>query len=187
MALDVEKVERVFFNLMSNAFKYTRDNGHIQFRCSCTADNLIFSVEDTGQGIAVEDLGNIFDRFYQVDKVHPKGSGIGLSLAKAFIELHGGSIAVESELGRGSRFTVTLPVRHVAPASAMHDVPAITGSDVEAELGSVDIQVEQTDENKPLLLVIDDNDDIRTMVRELLADDYNIFEAPDGKEGIRLA
>lgn len=89
LAIDTEKIERVFFNLMSNAFKYTADNGRIHFVCSADADTLTFSVEDTGQGIAVEDIGNIFDRFYQVDKVHPNGSGIGLSLAKAFVELHG--------------------------------------------------------------------------------------------------
>ena len=72
------------------------------------------SVADTGRGIAAEDIDNIFDRFYQVDKIHPNGSGIGLSLAKAFVELHEGSIEVESRLNEGSRFTVKLPIRHVA-------------------------------------------------------------------------
>ena len=99
LAVDAEKIERVFFNLMSNAFKYTPDNGSIKFSCGLDGDNLLFSIEDTGQGIGADDINNIFDRFYQVDKIHPNGSGIGLSLAKAFVELHGGSIAVESILG----------------------------------------------------------------------------------------
>ena len=102
LALDVEKMERVFFNLMGNAFKYTPDNGSIMFRCTCGSSQLGFSVADTGKGIPSEDLGKIFDRFFQVDKVNPQGSGIGLSLAKAFVELHGGEISVESELGKGT-------------------------------------------------------------------------------------
>ena len=187
LAVDTEKIERVFFNLMSNAFKYTSPNGQIHFTCSCDESQLVFSVEDTGQGIAVEDLGNIFDRFYQVDKVHPNGSGIGLSLAKAFVELHGGNIEVESALGKGSKFTVRLPVRHVE-TTAVSDVGCtITDNDVDAELAEIDLETVEVGNDKPLLLIIDDNADIRKMVRELLSDGYGIIETPNGKEGIRLA
>lgn len=187
LAIDVEKIERVFFNLMSNAFKYTADNGKIHLVCSCDDSQLIFSVEDTGQGIAVEDLGNIFDRFYQVDKIHPNGSGIGLSLAKAFIELHGGSINVESILGKGSKFTVTLPVRHVSENAATNVSRMITDSEVNAELGNIELETVNDGDDKPLLLIIDDNADIRKMIRELLSADYRIIEAANGKDGIRLA
>lgn len=187
LAIDTEKIERVFFNLMSNAFKYTANNGKIHFVCTCDESRFIFSVEDTGQGIAVEDLSNIFDRFYQVDKIHPNGSGIGLSLAKAFVELHGGSIDVESILGKGSKFTVRIPIRHVDINDKSEISRVITDSDVNAELGDIEI-ADITDGNgKPLLLVIDDNDDIRKMIRELLSDEYRIIEAPNGKEGIRVA
>ena len=113
IAIDTEKMERVFYNLMSNAFKYTPDNGRINFEAFLRDGDLVFTIADSGRGIAREDLDNIFDRFFQVDKVHPNGSGLGLSLAKAFVELHGGSISVESTPGKGSRFTVALPVRHV--------------------------------------------------------------------------
>ncbi len=187
LAIDTEKIERVFFNLMSNAFKYTPNNGKIHFVCTCSDSRLIFSVEDTGQGIAAEDIGNIFDRFYQVEKIHPNGSGIGLSLAKAFVELHDGSISVESILGKGSKFTVCIPVRHVKPIENTEITRAITDSDINAELS--DIELDTTDEGnkKPLLLIIDDNADIRNLIRELLSDEYRIIEAPNGKDGIRLA
>lgn len=188
LALDAEKIERVFFNLMSNAFKYTPDNGKIRFIATTENDNLIFSVEDTGKGIAEEDLGNIFDRFYQVDKVHPNGSGIGLSLAKAFVELHGGSISVESHLGAGSKFTVMIPVRHVAEETGKSSPGAITSSDVEVELGGIEAEALQSEaDGKPLLLMVDDNEDIRRMVGELLKDDYTVIFASNGKDGVRLA
>ena len=189
LAVDAEKIERVFFNLMSNAFKYTPDNGSIKFSCGLDGDNLRFSIEDTGQGIGADDINNIFDRFYQVDKIHPNGSGIGLSLAKAFVELHGGSIAVESIRGVGSKFTVTLPVVHVEECMPADTDNLITKADVNAELDRLE-EVDRTTTagtELPLLLVIDDNADIRRMIGELLKDEYNIVTAPDGREGVRLA
>ncbi|WP_304633907.1 substrate-binding domain-containing protein [uncultured Muribaculum sp.] len=189
LAVDAEKIERVFFNLMSNAFKYTPDNGSIKFSCGLDGDNLLFSIEDTGQGIGADDINNIFDRFYQVDKIHPNGSGIGLSLAKAFVELHGGSIAVESILGVGSKFTVTLPVVHVEECMPADTDNLITRADVNAELDRLE-EVDRTTTagtELPLLLVIDDNADIRRMIGELLKDEYNIVTASDGREGVRLA
>lgn len=189
LAVDAEKIERVFFNLMSNAFKYTPDNGSIKFSCGLDGDNLRFSIEDTGQGIGADDINNIFDRFYQVDKIHPNGSGIGLSLAKAFVELHGGSIAVESILGVGSKFTVTLPVVHVEECMPADTDNLITKADVNAELDRLE-EVDRTTTagtELPLLLVIDDNADIRRMIGELLKDEYNIVTASDGREGVRLA
>lgn len=189
LAVDAEKIERVFFNLMSNAFKYTPDNGSIKFSCGLDGDNLRFSIDDTGQGIGADDINNIFDRFYQVDKIHPNGSGIGLSLAKAFVELHGGSIAVESILGVGSKFTVTLPVVHVEECMPADTDNLITKADVNAELDRLE-EVDRTTTagtELPLLLVIDDNADIRRMIGELLKDEYNIVTAPDGREGVRLA
>ncbi len=188
LAIDVEKIERVFFNLMSNAFKYTPDNGHIKFLARVDGDNLIFSVEDTGKGIAAEDIDNIFDRFYQVDKVHPNGSGIGLSLVKAFVELHKGTITVSSQPGVGSVFTVTIPITHIdGPASAPERT--ITAEDVATELGEVELPQADHEPNsdKPLMLVIDDNEDIRKLLAQLLNDEYSLIFAPNGREGVRLA
>ncbi|MDE7402000.1 MAG: substrate-binding domain-containing protein [Muribaculaceae bacterium] len=195
VAIDVEKIERVFFNVLSNAFKYTPDNGIIVVACHFTATECQFSVSDNGKGIAPEDLPNIFMRFFQVDKVHPNGSGIGLSLAKAFVELHGGSIEAKSRPGVGSRFTITLPVRHVADTAA-EVTSVITESDVNDELGtaesfdSVMIAAKENDpegEAKPLLLVIDDNQDMLMMVSNLLGDQYRVITAPNGAEGVRMA
>jgi len=185
IAIDTEKIERVFFNLMSNAFKYTPDNGKIKFSSHINGEMLEFSVEDSGQGIAVEDIDNIFDRFYQVDKVHPKGSGIGLSLAKAFVELHGGSISVKSQLGVGSTFTVSLPIKHIT--TTCEPAPSTTITDIETELGEIEVSNRQFDPNKPLLLVVDDNEDICQMIGELLNDDYSLIYASNGKEGLHMA
>lgn len=185
MAIDVEKIERVFFNLLSNAFKYTPDNGSITVSYESDGDNLTFRVADTGEGISDRDLGNIFDRFYQVDRINPKGSGIGLSLAKAFVELHGGSISVESTLNVGTEFTVKLPVRHVSETVAEAD-RTIAREDAGAELDNIESDF-TFDDKKPLVLIIDDNRDIQKLVGELLAPDYNIIAAPNGREGVRLA
>ncbi len=185
LAIDVEKMERVFFNLVSNAFKYTRDNGSITISYAINDGKLTLKVADTGEGISERDLGNIFDRFYQVDRIHPKGSGIGLSLAKAFVELHGGTITAESELNKGSVFIVTIPVVHVAETSQTVD-KQIEASAVEAELENIEGNAE-FESDKPLVLVIDDNRDIREMVSELLSADYNIITASNGSEGVKKA
>lgn len=185
VAVDAEKIERVFFNLISNAFKYTPDNGTIRVSYECNDTSLTFKVTDTGEGISERDLGNIFDRFYQVDRIHPKGSGIGLSLAKAFVELHGGTIGVESTVNIGSVFTVTLPMRHIAETTTVSE-NVIGHGDVEAELDNIEGNLIFA-ADKPIVLVIDDNKDIQKLVSELLNVDYNIITASNGKEGVRMA
>lgn len=194
IAIDVEKIERVFFNLLSNAFKYTPDNGRITVAVEFEEDNCRITVSDTGRGIAAEDIKNIFDRFFQVDKIHPNGSGIGLSLAKAFVELHDGTLSVESQPGKGSVFSVILPVRHVADKAS--DIEShITASDIESELSSVETphlqedngNESQAEDDKPVLLVIDDNPDIIVLLKTLLSDTYNIISAQNGSDGVRLA
>ena len=189
IAIDTEKLERVCFNLLSNAFKYTPDNGRINFIVSREGDNLVIAVHDTGRGISERDLGNIFDRFFQVDKVHPQGSGIGLSLAKAFVELHHGEITVTSREGKGSEFTVTIPVTHIAENKQIPNV-STSGTlrdDTITELERIENDAPQPDSDHPLLLVIDDNEDIRRLTAELLGDEYTVIAASDGKEGVRMA
>jgi signal transduction histidine kinase len=121
MAVDIEKFERIFFNLLSNAFKFTPENGKIKVTFNIEGEQLKMTVSDTGRGMSAEDVKLIFDRFYQVDKVNPQGSGIGLALVKAFVQLHDGDITVESKEGVGSVFTVTIPIRHVSESIQEHD------------------------------------------------------------------
>lgn len=185
MAIDAEKIERVFFNLISNALKYTLPNGKIDVSYHVVDNKLILKVADTGEGISERDLGNIFDRFFQVDRVHPKGSGIGLSLAKAFVELHEGTLSAESELHKGSVFTMMLPIMHIADETVV--VEKVMGNeDVASELETVETKVDFQSE-RPLVLVIDDNKDIRELVSSILNTDYNIITASNGTEGVRKA
>ena len=149
LAIDVEKIERVFFNILSNSFKYTPDNGSITVSYDYNEHNVTFKVSDTGEGIDERELDNIFDRFYQVDRINPKGSGIGLFLSKAFVELHGGTISVESSLGKGSVFAVTLPVVHNSRSIVVPE-KSTDRQDVWAELDIVNTSI-TFDETKPLV------------------------------------
>ena len=192
MAFDVEKLESVTFNILSNAFKFTPVKGTISFTMKLEDDSLKIIIADTGSGISAENLKHIFARFYQIDKIRPQGSGIGLSLAKAFVELHEGSITVESEVDKGTEFIVSIPVRHVGN-KASADTLAQSAESARAVASLVeDIEVTvpeipQEGSNRPLLLVIDDNEDIRLMINELMKDNYQIIGARNGKEGISLA
>ncbi len=185
IAVDVEKMERVFFNLMSNAFKHTPDNGKITVSFTQTDSTVSYSVKDTGCGIDAGEVERIFDRFYQAEGANPKGSGIGLALTKAFVELHGGSIAVKSEKGKGSEFTVTFPVRHTDTQQKIDS--HISAEDIETELASIETDTTDFKDGKPTLLVIDDNRDIRTLISEQLGDEYNVLSAGDGLQGVRMA
>ncbi len=185
VAVDVEKMERVFFNLMSNAFKHTPDNGKITVTFSQSDSTVSYSVKDTGCGIDAGEVERIFDRFYQAEGANPKGSGIGLALTKAFVELHGGSIIVKSEKGKGSEFTVTFPVRHTDTQKKIDS--HISAEDVETELASIEADPSDFKDGKPTLLVIDDNRDIRTLISEQLGDEYNVLSAADGLQGVRMA
>lgn len=185
MAFDAEKIERVVFNLLSNAFKHTPDNGSITVTYKEDNGNLILRVADTGEGISERDLDKIFDRFYQVDRIHPNGSGIGLAVAKAFVELHGGTISVESTPQKGTAFTITLPVTHTA--KPLSDTGKhIDSSEVAAELDTIAERPDFSDD-KPIVLIVDDNRDIQQLVGELLNADYNILTASNGKEGVKMA
>lgn len=186
MALDVEKFERIFFNLLSNAFKYTPENERVAVLLSADDSNLTLTVSDTGQGIGSEDLEHIFDRFFRADKISPNGSGIGLTMVKTFAELHGGSVAAASERGKGTAFTVTLPVVHVENAAPG---VAVSESSVTAELADVESAISETTpgENTATVLIIDDNADIRTLVSGLLCDKYVVIQAANGLQGIKLA
>ncbi len=192
MAVDVEKFERIFFNLLSNAFKFTPANGTVTIRLSTDdSEQLLLTVSDTGKGIEKADLTRIFERFYRVDKIHPDGSGIGLTLVKAFAEMHGGTVSAQSTPGKGATFTVSIPIVHVAAAPTEGGGNVLSANDITQELTDIeepDEAAEQpVDESTQSILIIDDNADIRTLVGGLLRDRYVVLQASNGKTGIRLA
>lgn len=202
---DMEKLERIYFNLLSNAFKFTPENGKITVRLSSLTKEdtrwIRFTVANTGSMISAEHIRSIFDRFYKID-MHHAGSGIGLALVKAFVELHKGTISVESDEKQGTVFTVDLPVQTCetilaedslkSSISAVPLNPASPGSPASSDLNETLAAEEEElekgyDSSKPSVLVIDDNADIRSYVRGLLHTDYTVIEAADGSEGIRKA
>ncbi len=192
MSLDAEKTERICFNLLSNAFKFTPENGVISMKLSAIEKEggkrwVRLVVSDTGSGISERHIQHIFDRFYQID-IHPSGSGIGLALVKAFVELHEGTIAVESKEGKGTVFTVELPIVPLQSEALPEMQQArIRPETVEEELSDLEEMEEAVDENKECILIIDDNADVRGYVKSLLANSYTVLEAADGREGVRKA
>ena len=191
MMLDAEKMERIYFNLLSNAFKYTLENGVITVTLSQiqrpTGMSVLLMVSDTGTGISAKHIQHIFDRFYKIDINH-SGSGIGLALVKAFVELHGGSIAVDSREGAGTVFTVEIPIHKpdIEDTQIQKDI-YIEPQTVLVELSDVEEDLVELDESKESILVIDDNKDIREYIKMMLADKYMVLEAENGSVGIRKA
>lgn len=192
---DVEKLERIYFNLLSNAFKFTPENGKVTVRLSALTKEddrwIRFTVSNTGSMISAEHIRNIFDRFYKID-MHHAGSGIGLALVKAFVEMHGGTISVESDEKQGTVFTIDLPVRTCAcETSSLEESPVSSVSEASSLNDALPIEEEELEKNydssKPSVLIIDDNVDIRSYVHGLLHTDYTVIEAADGSEGIRKA
>ena len=204
---DRDKMEKILVNLLSNAFKYTPENGAINFSVTCedAADNtdtrhIEMKVKDTGPGIAVEHLEKIFDRFYQVEegwKKETSGTGIGLSLTKELTVLQHGDIIVESDPKKGSCFTVRLPVGkdHLKK----HEYVFIDNEETEGQPMVINWKMPDpaTKENepveltgiidKPLVLIVEDNAEIRNHLRESLTHEFNIKEAGNGIEGFEKA
>lgn len=186
---DVEKLERIYFNLLSNAFKFTPENGKITVRLSSWMKDgqpwLRFTVANSGTMISAEHIRSIFDRFYKID-MHHTGSGIGLALVKAFVDLHRGLIAVESDEKQGTLFTIDLP-KGDTPVPEQEPIPA-TPLPTDAVWTTEEEDHEMLyDSSKPTVLIIDDNADIRSYVQGLLQADYTVVEAADGSEGIKKA
>ena len=207
VVVDKEKIARVVFNLLSNALKYTPAGGDIFVSLRVEDDKLRLDVRDTGKGIEKDEAAKIFERFFQA-KGAASGTGIGLALVKSFVELHHGEVWVESELGKGSDFIVEIPREQVDKSHVIHmDDEGVDNSvsasysndksvvdesvlqyidDGERKCGKVQ-QLVSENTNKPTVLVIDDNNDIRQYEHTLLQDDYIVIEAVDGKEGLEIA
>ncbi|MEX2235117.1 MAG: two-component regulator propeller domain-containing protein [Cyclobacteriaceae bacterium] len=194
--IDAEKMEKVVHNLLSNAFKFTKSEGEIILNLKVDNNHCSMAVKDTGIGIPTDQLNKVFDRFYQVDSSQTRayeGSGLGMALAKDLVELHKGKISVSSTEGKGTTFTVTILLgkEHLnkdeisdsayhTEAEKLSDIVVSAGIEPDAnELLSSVLQ--------PLLLIVEDNTDMRRYIRKTLSDQYQIVEAENGKVGVKLA
>lgn len=190
--VDVNKLERIFYNLVGNAFKYTPKGGTISILLSQDNQQMVIKVCDTGTGIDEKHIQRIFENYYQVDSANHEGTGLGLALAKSFVELHGGSIRGENQTeGSGSVFTISLPMRDTDGQLEDKDYnyrlnPEAESPEIEEEDAVEQLTVTE-DEPKPIVLVIDDNADIRVFLYTLLKSKYRIIRAKNGLEGLQKA
>jgi len=189
---DKEKIEHVIYNLLSNAFKFTPKEGHIQLNVIPTNSkkSIKITVTDSGSGIRKEELNAIFELFYQSNIGRKnKGSGIGLALTKELTDLHKGKIEVESISNEGTTFTVTIPITE----DSYTEFERITTSD--SEISNIDTDTETEDStnkgalnaNKKTILIVEDNYELQSFLKELLIFQYNIILAENGEEGYHYA
>ena len=194
---DADKLEKIIYNLVSNAIKFTPDGGQVCIEVKADLGTLKIAVSDTGQGIGQEDLPLIFERFHRTTKAgrqQQEGTGIGLALTKELAILHRGDLFVESILGKGSTFVATLPLKRsaykekeigTAPNQKLTSTP-LKDKRYDGKTHENEVKVKE-DEDKPLLLFVDDNKDLRAYVSRTLQLDFTIVTAVDGEEGIRIA
>jgi signal transduction histidine kinase/DNA-binding response OmpR family regulator len=211
MYFDKEKMIKIITNLLSNAFKFTQQGETITVRIAEIENNFVeIKVRDTGMGLSEEELPHIFDRFYQVDSSNTKeheGTGIGLALTKEMVELHHGIISVDSKLGdlgvvgtSWTEFTIKLPlgIEHLSDDEIVED--KITGDEIilnevknQTEIAIVDSssQAPQNEgeaiEDKNIILVVEDNADVREFIKASLVKEFQIEEAANGEQGVRKA
>lgn len=194
---DADKMGKIIINLLSNAFKFTSARGRIEVRVDYTERDCIIKISDNGIGIPAERLPLIFDRFYQVEQDNNRnfgGTGIGLALVKELVDALKGKINVRSGEGTGTVFTVTLPCDWATwqkefknressltePANNF-EMPELSSSTATA---STNVSL---NENEAILLIVEDNPDLRNYIRSIFKKSYQIVEARDGQEGLEMA
>ncbi|MUH37005.1 hybrid sensor histidine kinase/response regulator [Zobellia amurskyensis] len=190
---DRNKIEIVLCNLISNAFKFTSNGGRITLSIEELDDKCIIKLEDNGSGMSKEFENKIFDRFYQIQTTntsHFIGSGIGLSFSKKIVELHHGTIEVKSQLNKGTEFTIEFPL------SAKYQPSTIDISDKNTDkidlyekldLNDLSIKNLEVDQKQFTVLIVDDNVEIRKYLRQFLFPFYNILEAENGEDCVKIA
>jgi signal transduction histidine kinase/DNA-binding response OmpR family regulator/predicted Ser/Thr protein kinase len=205
---DPEKLDTALCNLLSNACKFTDPGGVVLVKAEADEDQVRIVVKDNGIGIPADQLSKVFDRFHQVDSTSRRryqGSGIGLALTKELVEAMGGRIHVESEEGFGSTFTVELPqgTDHIKDHSLIHAPQdderhqadrarqAATALAAEVGLGGAELvgkaaalKPSTSDEDKPLVLVVEDSPDMRELVVEICRTSFRVIEAENGEEAL---
>lgn len=201
ISIDKEKLETILVNLLSNAFKFTSEGGEIQFSSSIKKTEselgiLSLSIKDSGMGISIDKLAHVFDRFYQVDDTATRkhhGTGIGLAFTKELTVLMGGTIEVESEVGVGSTFQVDLPFTFAINKDEKKNKESVIGSSQSLHLKdalynlSNENEIENSIEDLPLLLLVEDSVDLSNYIHSLFSNEYRIHIAENGKIGLDLA
>lgn len=196
--VDVKKLERMVYNLLGNSIKFTPAGGSIGLQYRLTDNQLSITVSDTGSGIDKDNLKKIFERFYQLENSAEEGTGIGLALVKKYTELMGGRVEIdsnseESKGETGTRITIVIPSSPSDAADAVAKVPqSISPESLLAcsnmpSAESIKEQHVTEDETLPVVLVIDDNADMRSYISSLLTDNYRVLTACDGEQGLQLA
>jgi signal transduction histidine kinase/CheY-like chemotaxis protein len=194
-AFDTDAIEKILTNLLSNAIKFTPSGGAVHVALAGAGSTARLVVRDSGPGIPPDQIAHVFERFYQVDESTTRtqpGTGIGLSLVKELVELHGGTIDVES--GRdGTTFTATIPSRAAIDGVPVAAVVVGPGApSIAAEVTAEQTALESPDDDAkrqdvPTLLIVDDSADLRGYIRDHFASRFRVLEAADGAEGIALA
>ena len=187
---DEDKVLKILNNLLSNAFKFTPKEGSVELRAEIKNKIAYISVADTGPGIAKEEQALIFERFYQSSPStsHTIGTGVGLTLSKEFALLHKGDIEIKSEIGKGTKFTLHFPIsKNAYPASAVVESPLASPISLEQPDKPVEAENEGLSDNEPIILIVEDNEDLRQHMSALLKNDFTVKQAVNGQEGISLA
>jgi signal transduction histidine kinase/DNA-binding response OmpR family regulator len=189
---DWEKLEEIIYNLLANALKFTQEGGTVRVDLTWSKDGsskelLCLQVSDTGIGIAAPHLPFVFDRFYQVNDLRMRslaGSGLGLYLVKALTQLMGGQVSVESEVEKGTTFRIILPLELADQSSLVSPEPSLPELSA-AEAAEVQ-PLQKADSDAPLVLVVEDHNELRAFIAQGLASKYRVMLAGDGQEGWQI-
>ena len=186
VSIDRDKLEKILYNLLSNAFKFTSKGGSVSAVVTHDQNQLQLKIQDTGEGISPEELERIFDRFYQVDSSQTRsqdGTGIGLALTKELVQLMGGEIIVESEVQKGSTFTVTLQLDKAESMAIKAHKEVKESSENKPLLKKAPDQEVILSESGGIILIVEDNAELREYIKEQFPTSYQVLEAADGMQG----
>ena len=188
LSIDKSKVEIILLNLLSNAFKFTPQNGRVIVLVKEENQSLEVEVRDTGRGIHPEDLPHVFDRFYQAKKQNKPaegGTGIGLALSKEFVELMKGQITVESEAGKGTAFFVKIPRIEIISQLSTEEVETLKKIDLPPPLPQYEsIKKTNSSTTQTQILLVEDNIDLRNFIAQMLRNYYDVLTAENGAEAL---
>lgn len=188
---DRDKIEKIVYNLLSNAIKFTPEGGKITVKAHISPLHILFmNVNDTGIGVAPDKLPHIFERFYQVDASFTRqyaGTGIGLALVKELVEMLGGTVKAESILNLGSSFTIQIPLKIATVQTASSDIVSFELVPSSPKVTQNGAAIVEHSSDTPLILVIEDNEELRHFLVESLKTTYQVKAAANGREGIEIA